>query len=93
MSREILERMTKEELIELVSRQEEAINRLDMQRYTASAVLEHLVRATQDMHNLHYHDANREQSQNYMNDYVREMYAKYPLYIVSAEKVEEGAEE
>lgn len=92
MSREILERMTKEELIELVNRQEEAIKCLNMQRYTASAILEHLVHATQDMHDLRYHDAEREHSQNYVDDFEREMYKKYPLYIVSVEKVEEGAE-
>lgn len=92
MSREILERMTKEELMEFVRRQDEVIDSLNQQRYDASAVIDHLVRATQDMHNLRYHDAERESRKDVMDDFVREMYKKYPLYIVSAEKVEEGAD-
>ena len=86
MTSDVLERMTKEELIELVNRQNDAINSLDQQRYDASAVIEHLVRATQDMHNLRYHDAERSHCQNYLDDFVREMYGKYPLYIAPAEE-------
>lgn len=92
MSREILERMTKEELMEFVRRQDELIDSLNQQRYDASAAIDNLVRTTQNMQNLRYHDAERESRQDIMDDFVREMYAKYPLYIVSVEKVEEGAE-
>lgn len=90
MNRETLERMTKEELIELVERQTQAINSLDMQRYDANAVIEHLVAATENMKNLRYHDAERDHNQEYLDDYVRQMYMKYPEYIVTADK--EGAE-
>lgn len=96
MNREILERMTKEELIKLVERQTQAINSLDMQRYDANAVIEHLVAATENMKNLRYHDAERDHNQEYLDDYVRQMYMKYPAYIVTADKgiikKEEGAE-
>ena len=85
MNREILEKMTKEELMEMICRQNEAINSLDMQRYDASAVIEHLVAATHDMQNLRYRDVERSHSQERLDDFVREMYMKYPLYIVSAE--------
>lgn len=85
MNREILERMTKEELINFASMQEEVINRLDMQRYDANAVIDHLVRATHDMHNLRCHDAERENAQDYLDDFARQMYAKYPTYIFSAD--------
>ena len=92
MNREILERMTKEELMELVSRQNDAILSLDQQRYDSSAVIEHLVAAMHDMHNLRYHDMERSHCQDYLDDFVREMYGKYPMYIVSAEKVDEMPE-
>lgn len=91
MNRETLERMTKEELMELVEIQTNAINSLDMQRYDANAVIKHLVMATENMKNLHYHDAERDNAQGYLDAYVREMYMKYPSYIVTADK--EGAEE
>ena len=81
MSRDILERMTKEELMELVRRQDDVIDGLSQQRYDANAVIEHLVHATQDMHNLRYHDAERESRQAVMDDFVREMYMKYPVYV------------
>ena len=81
MSREILERMTKEELIELASRQEKAILSLDMQRYDANAVIEHLASVTEYMKNLRYHDFERERDQDYVDDFVRQMYAKYPMVI------------
>lgn len=87
ISREVLERMTKEELLELVSRQNDAINSLDEQRYDASAVIEHLVQVTYAMHNLRYHDADRSRCQDRVDDWIREMYTKYPIYLVSAEKV------
>lgn len=93
MNREVLERMTKEELIELVSRQNDAILSLDQQRYDASAVIEHLVRATYDMHNLRYHDAERSNCQDRLDDFAREMYGKYPIYLVSAEKVDKMPDE
>ena len=93
MNRETLERMTKEELMELVSRQNDAILSLDQQRYDASAVIEHLVRATHDMHNLRYHDAERSHCQDYLDDFVREMYGKYPMYLVSAEYPNKSNEE
>ena len=80
-------RMTKEELLELVSRQNDAINSLDAQRYDASAVIEHLVQVTHEMHNLRYHDADRSHCQDRVDDWISEMYTKYPIYIVSAEKV------
>lgn len=92
MNREVLEKMTKEELMELVSRQNDAINSLDMQRYDASAVIEHLVRATHEMHDLRYRDAERSHNQDRLDDFVREMYGKYPIYLVSADKVDEMPE-
>lgn len=96
MNRETLERMTKEELIELVEKQTQAINSLDMERYDANAVIEHLVAATENMKNLRYHDAERDHNQEYLDDYVRQMYMKYPTYIVTADKgiikKKEGAE-
>ena len=92
MNREILEKMTREELLEHVSRQQEAINSLDTQRYDASAVIEHLVQVTHEMHNLRYHDAERSYCQDRLDDWCREMYMKYPLYIVSAEKVDKMPE-
>lgn len=92
MNREVLEKMTKEELVELIERQEAVIDSLDQQRYDSSDVIEHLVAATHDMHNLRYHDAERSHRQDHLDDFVREMYMKYPLYIVSAEKVDEMPE-
>ena len=85
MNREVLEKMTKEELMELVCRQSEAIDSLNVQRYDASAVIEHLVRATHEMHDLRYHDAERSNCQDHLDDFVREMYGKYPMCLVSAE--------
>ena len=92
MNREILNRMTKEELIELVERQTQAINSLDMQRYDANAVIEHLVAATENMKNLRHSDAERDHNQEYLDDYVRQMYMKYPQYIVSADYEGNGKE-
>lgn len=92
MNRELLERMTKEELLELITRQDEAITSLDVQRYDSSAVIEHLVQVTHDMHNLRYHDAERSHCQDRLDDWVREMYMKYPMYLVSAGKVDEMPE-
>lgn len=92
MNRETLERMTKEELMELVSRQNDAINSLDMQRYNASAVIKHLVSVSHELHNLRCHDAERSHCQDRLDDFVREMYGKYPMYIVSAEKVDKMPE-
>lgn len=91
MSREVLEQMTREELLELVSRQSELINSLDQQRYDASSVIEHLTRVTSDMHNLRYHDSERSHNQDRLDDWVREMYMKHPLYIVSAEYPQDTA--
>jgi hypothetical protein len=85
MNRELLEQMTKEELLELASRQNDAINSLDEQRYNASAVIDHLVSATHELHNLRYHDGERLVVQDRLDDWVREMYMKHPLYLVSAE--------
>ena len=85
MNREVLERMTKEELLELIVRQGETITALDIQRCNASAVIEHLVQVTYEMHNLRYNDAERSHSQDRLDDFVREMYGKYPMYLVSAE--------
>lgn len=93
MNREVLERMSKEELMELVCRQNEAINSLDEQRYHASAVIEHLVRASHEMHDLGYRDAERRHCQDRLDDFVREMYTKYPMYLVSAEKVDKMPDE
>ncbi len=97
MNRETLERMTKEELIKLVEMQTQAINSLDMQRYNANAVIEHLVAATENMSDLRHHDAERDHDQEYLDDYIRQMYMKYPTYIVTADKGiikrMEGAEE
>lgn len=68
-----------------------------MQRYNANAVIEHLVAATENLEDLRHHDAERDHNQEYLDDYVRQMYMKYPTYIVTAEKgiikKEEGAEE
>lgn len=91
MNREVLEKMTKEELMELASRQSEAIDSLNEQRYSESAVVEHLVRATHEMHDLRYHESRRRFCQDRLDDFYREMYEKYPMYLVSAEvsKVEE----
>ena len=92
MNREILNRMTKEELFELIERQAQAINSLDMQRYDANAVIEHVVAATENMKNLRYHDAERDHNQEYLDDYVRQMHMKYPVYLVSAEYPEKSRE-
>lgn len=86
MNREILERMTAKELIELVERQTQAINSLDMLRYDANAVIDHLVTATESMRNLRYHDAERDHNQEYLDDYIRQMYMKYPKYILNVDK-------
>ena len=85
MNRELLKQMTKEELLELASRQDEAINRLDEQRYNASAVIDHLVGASHELHNLRCRDGERSVCQDRLDDWVREMYMKHPLYLVSAE--------
>lgn len=91
MDREILKKMTKEELIELVERQDQSINRLDQQRFDSNAVIEHLVTATENMRNLRYHDIERDHDQEYLDDYIRQMYTKYPVYIVSAEYPEKNS--
>lgn len=92
MDRGILEKMTKEELIELVERQGQAINSLDQQRFDSNAVIEHLVTATENMRNLRYHDIERDHDQEWLDDYIRQMYTKYPVYIVSAEYPEKSSE-
>lgn len=92
MNREILDKMTKEELMELASRQSEAIDSLNEQRYSESAVVEHLVRATHEMNDLRYHDSRRIYCQDRLDDWVREMYGKHPMYLVSADKVDEMPE-
>lgn len=78
MNREILNRMTKEELIALVDRQNQAILSLDMQRYDANAVIEHLVMATESLKALRHSDIERDHNQEYLDDYVQQMYMKYP---------------
>ena len=88
MIKAVLERMTKEELLELAIRQNELINSLDQQRRDASAIIEHLVRATHEMHNLRYHDAERSHCQDCLDDLLGKMYAKYPIHIVPAEKAD-----
>lgn len=93
MNREQLERMTKEDLMELADRQSEVIDSLNEQRYNASAVIEHLVRATHDMHNLRYRDSRQSYCQDRLDDFVREMYGKYPIYLVSAEYPNKSNEE
>lgn len=85
MNRELLEQMTKEELLELASRQNDAINSLDEQRYIESAVIDHLVGVSHEMHNLRFRDGERLVVQDRLDDWVREMYMKHPLYLVSAE--------
>lgn len=92
MNRELLERMTKEELIKLVERQTQAINSLDTERYDANAVIEHLVMATEGMQSLRHHDAERDHDQEYLDDYVRQMYMEYPTYLVRADKEEQRTE-
>lgn len=92
MNRETLNRMTKEELMELVRRQSQAIDSLDMQRYDANAVIEHLVMATVDLKDLRHHDAERDHNQEYLDDYVQQMYMKYPQYLVSADYEGNGKE-
>lgn len=91
MNRELLERMTKEELIELIERQDKAITCLDEQRYHASAVIEHLVRVSHEMHDLSYRDAERSHCQDHLDDFVREMYGKYPMSIVTAGEASKDA--
>lgn len=95
MDRKVLEKMTARELIELVERQDQSINSLDQQRFDSNAVIEHLVTATENMRNLRYHDIERDHDQEYLNDFVRQMYTKYPVYLVSAEYTEkcEGTNE
>lgn len=92
MNREILEKMTKEELFVLIERQEQAINSLDMQRFDSNAVIEHLVTVTENMRNLRYHDIERDQDQEYLDDYIRKMYTKYPVWLVSADYPEKSGE-
>lgn len=87
MNRELLEQMTKEELLELASRQSDAILSLDEQRYNASAVIDHLVSATHELHNLRYHDGERSVTQDRLDDWVREMYMKHPLHVTPVEEV------
>lgn len=99
MNRELLEQMTKEELLELASRQNDAINSLDEQRYNASAVIDHLVGVSHEMHNLRCRDGERIVTQDRLDDWVREMYMKHPLYVTPVEchditsKEAEGEEE
>lgn len=90
MDRKILEKMTKEELFELIERQTQAINSLDQQRFDSNAVIEHLVTTVENMRNLRYHDVERDHDQEYLDDYIRQMYMKYPVYIVSAEYPEKS---
>lgn len=85
MNRELLEQMTKEELLELASRQNDAINSLDEQRYIASAVIDHLANASHDLHNLRYRDGERSVVQDRLDDWVREMYEKHPLHVTPVE--------
>lgn len=85
MDRKVLVKMTARELIELVERQNQAINSLDRQRFDSNAVIEHLVTATENMRNLRYHDIERDHDWEYLNDFVRQMHTKYPVYLVSAE--------
>lgn len=92
MDREILKKMTKEELIELIERQTQAINSFDQQRFDSNAVIEHLVTATENMRNLRYHDIERDHDQEWLDDYIRQMYTKYPVYVVSAEYSEKSEE-
>lgn len=92
MNREVLERMSKEELMELVSRQEEVIDSLNQLRYDTSCVIESLVRVPRDMNDMRYHDADRSHYQECLDEWLREMYGKYPMYLVSAEKVDEMPE-
>lgn len=92
MNREILLKMTKEELMELANRQSEAIDSLNEQRYSESAVVEYLVRATHEMHDLRYHDSRRSFCKDRLDDWVREMYEKYPMYLVSEAKVDKMPE-
>lgn len=93
MNRELLDRMTKEELIELVGRQEEVIDSLNLLRYDASCVIENLVRVQRDMNDMRYHDTERSHNQEHLDDFVREMYMKYPMYLVTAEKVDKMPDE
>jgi len=92
MDKEILEEMTKEELFELIGRQEQVINSLDQQRYDSNAVIEHLVTTTENMRNLRYHDAERNNDQEYLDNYIRDMYKKYPVWLVSADYPEKSGE-
>lgn len=82
MNRKMLERLTKEELIELVMRQEQAILSLDKQRYESNAIIEHLTMAAANMKDLRCSELKRDHDQEYLNDYVGEMYMKYPTYLV-----------
>lgn len=86
MDRKVLQKMTARELIELVERQRQAIISLDEQRCHANAVIEHLMIATENMQRIRNHDIKRDHDQEYLDDYVREMYMKYPVYLVSAVK-------
>lgn len=90
MDRKILKKMTKEELIELVERQNRAIDRLDMQRYDSNVIIDHLVSAIGNLNLLRDHNIERERDQDYLNDYVYQMYQKYHTYLVSVEKEEES---
>ena len=87
MNRELLEQMTKEELLELARRQNDAILSLDEQRYYASAVIDHLVIASHEMHNLRSRDGERSVCQDRVDDWVREMYARHPLHVTPVEEV------
>ena len=51
------------------------------------------MQVTNEMHNLRYLDAERSHNQERLDDWIREMYMKYPMYIVSAEKVDEMPDE
>ena len=85
MNRELLKRMTKDELIELAMRQAQAIDSLDMQRYDANAIIDHLVTAARDMKDIRCSELQRERDQDRLDDYIREMHIKYPNFIVKTE--------
>ena len=85
MNRKMLERLTKEELIELVMRQERVINSLDSQRYESNSVIEHLVEVAVNMEDIWHNDLKRDHALVYLSDYIREMQIKYPMYLVRTE--------
>lgn len=85
MNRELLENMTKEELIYLVEIQARAIESLDMQRCDSNVIIDHLVSAIGSLNLLHDNNLKRDHDQEYLNDYVYQMYQKYPSYLVKTE--------